>query len=91
MPNYDYLCTQCGNKKVIFQKISEEPLKECSKCHQLTFRRGPGGGVGLHFHGSGFYRTDYEEKRSTEETPSPKETPSSSSSKGCGCGKTSCQ
>jgi putative FmdB family regulatory protein len=59
MPHYDYYCTHCKHQLETFQKISDEPLKECTQCHQPTLKRKPGGGIGLRFQGSGFYITDY--------------------------------
>ena len=32
MPIYEYKCEGCGEKIEIIQLISEEPLKDCSKC-----------------------------------------------------------
>lgn len=59
MPTYDYTCVKCGHHKEVRQNITDEPLKMCDKCHEETLRRGPGGGIGLSFKGSGFYITDY--------------------------------
>lgn len=89
MPNYDYVCTHCGYREEILQKITEEPLKECPQCRNSTFKRKFGTGAGLQFHGSGFYLTDYAPKPSSgqESPPSAEDNKSS----GCGCGKSSCQ
>lgn len=76
MPNYDYKCEGCGHRCEIFQKISDAPLKECPSCHQQTLQRGPGGGIGLSFKGSGFYINDY---------ASPQNQPSNAPEKGSGC------
>jgi putative FmdB family regulatory protein len=59
MPNYDYQCDACGHAEEIFQKMSEDPLSKCPSCLQISFKRKPGGGAGLHFKGTGFYITDY--------------------------------
>jgi len=59
MPTYDYHCTECGHKLEAMQKITADPLKTCPKCSKETLLRGPGGGIGLQFRGSGFYKTDY--------------------------------
>lgn len=85
MPHYDYVCSECGHQEEIFQKITDSPLTECPQCSQQTFKRGPGGGIGLQFHGSGFYITDYDSKPKVSEKDSPPKPP-----KGCGCGKQSC-
>lgn len=71
MPHYDYSCTCCGHQEEIFQKMTEDPLSHCPTCHQVTFKRKPSGGSGLHFKGSGFYITDYNQA------------PSAPSSEGC--------
>ncbi len=57
MPVYEYQCTECGEIKEAFQKISDPPLTTCSHCNgglkklisQSTF----------HLKGSGWYVTDY--------------------------------
>jgi len=57
MPVYEYQCTECGEIKEAFQKISDAPLTTCSHCKgslkklisQSTF----------HLKGSGWYVTDY--------------------------------
>jgi putative FmdB family regulatory protein len=59
MPTYDYHCKNCNHVFDALQKITEEPLKTCPNCGQDTLIRGPGGGIGLQFKGSGFYITDY--------------------------------
>ena len=69
MPTYDYHCPACGFKTEIFQKISDSPQKTCPKCHQETFKRGPGGGIGLLFQGTGFYKTDYANSNPSECCP----------------------
>jgi len=61
MPVYEYQCTECGQIKEAFQKISESPLKTCFHCKgdlkklisQSTF----------HLKGSGWYVTDYGGKK----------------------------
>lgn len=67
MPTYEYLCKNCGNRFEIWQKMSDEPLTECSQCKGSIARViYP---VGIHFKGSGFYNTDHrKEVRSEPET-----------------------
>ena len=64
MPTYDYCCKACGKHTEAFQKISEPALVQCPHCKQEALQRGPGGGAGLAFKGSGFYITDYAKKQS---------------------------
>ena len=83
MPTYDYRCTECHHVFEESQSINAQPLKKCPKCQKETLKRGPGGGIGLSFKGTGFYITDYPKN---DGGPS-KEPPTSG---GCGCGKNSC-
>ncbi len=83
MPNYDYRCTSCGKMSEAFQKITDEPLVTCPNCQSNTLQRGPGGGIGLVFSGSGFYSTDYNPSTKPLDEPSPKKPGGS-----CSCGNT---
>lgn len=58
MPTYEYQCENCGYKFEKFQKMSDEPLKECPKCGK-GIKRLIGAGMGIIFKGKGFYATDY--------------------------------
>ena len=58
MPTYEYECEKCGVTFERFQKITEEPVKECPECGGPV-RRLIGAGAGVIFKGSGFYATDY--------------------------------
>jgi putative FmdB family regulatory protein len=58
MPTYEYRCPSCGNEFEKFQKMSDEPVAECTSCGAAATRR-ISGGAGLVFKGSGFYITDY--------------------------------
>lgn len=82
MPTYEYHCTQCKRATEIVHKITEDPIKVCPACGHETLRRGPGGGNGLLFKGTGFYKTDYDSSK-------PLDMPESSAKSGgcCPCGK----
>ncbi|MGH7459107.1 MAG: FmdB family zinc ribbon protein [Longimicrobiaceae bacterium] len=58
MPTYEYLCRACGHHFEKFQRMSDEPVAECSECG-VKVERKLSGGAGLIFKGSGFYITDY--------------------------------
>jgi len=58
MPTYDYRCKNCGYQFEAFQKMSEEPLRDCPVCNG-TIQRLISAGNGFIFKGSGFYITDY--------------------------------
>ena len=70
MPTYEYYCTSCGFE------FASEPINICPQCDGQVKRR-ISGGTGLIFKGSGFYITDYKNKKSspasTSEEPKKKE------------------
>ncbi len=58
MPTYEYECCECPNRFEVFQKMTEEHLKDCPKC-KGEVRRLVGIGSGVIYKGSGFYTTEY--------------------------------
>ena len=62
MPTYEYRCLSCEHQFERFQRMSDEPVKECEVCGEpvkrLLFP------VAIQFKGNGFYTTDYA-RRST--------------------------
>ncbi len=60
MPNYEYLCKNCGHRFEQIRKFSDKQLRKCPEC----------GGVieqvisapAMQFKGSGWYVTDYPKK-----------------------------
>lgn len=62
MPTYLYECEKCGRFEE-FQKITDDPLKECPKCEGEV--RKIIGSPGIIFKGSGFYSTDNGDSSST--------------------------
>ena len=63
MPTYDYICNECNEMYEYFQSMSDDPLTECSECKKDSLRRLISGGTGLIFKGSGYYLTDYKNKK----------------------------
>src|SRR5271167_4690130 len=63
MPNYEYLCKNCGHRFEQIRKFSDKQLRKCPEC----------GGVieqvisapAVQFKGSGWYVTDYAKKGSS--------------------------
>lgn len=57
MPTYVYECKACKQQFETFQKMTDEPVKQCPKCNgnvkRLLFP------VGIVFKGSGFHINDY--------------------------------
>ena len=64
MPTYEYKCSDCGHEFEIIQSMKDEPLKKCPNCGKNKLRKIISGGVGVIFKGSGFYQTDYVDKKS---------------------------
>ena len=60
MPTYEYRCASCEHQFERFQRMSDDPVKECEVCGEpvkrLLFP------VAIHFKGNGFYSTDYGKK-----------------------------
>lgn len=75
MPTYDYRCKDCGHQFEAFQSISAEPFTDCPVCSGRVERL-IGGGAGLVFKGSGFYITDYKNKKDNTSTKSKPESTS---------------
>jgi putative FmdB family regulatory protein len=69
MPTYEYACPKCGHTFELVQSMRDEPLKKCPKCKKTGVKRLVGAGAGLIFKGSGFYITDYKNKK--EPAPKP--------------------
>lgn len=59
MPTYDYECDSCGHEWELFQKITDDAVKQCPACKKKKARRLFGTGAAIVFKGSGFYQTDY--------------------------------
>lgn len=72
MPTYDYKCENCGNEIEVFQSIKDTPLTKCEKCGKDTLKKMVSGGAGLIFKGSGFYLTDYKDKKTSNSSTSSK-------------------
>jgi putative FmdB family regulatory protein len=68
MPTYEYYCTECKFEFEEFQSIASEPLQKCPKCNGEVQRK-ISGGTGLIFKGSGFYITDYKNKKPSRPKP----------------------
>jgi putative FmdB family regulatory protein len=60
LPTYEYRCLACEHQFERFQRMSDEPVKECEVCgasvKRLLFP------VAIHFKGKGFYSTDYSKR-----------------------------
>jgi len=78
MPIYEYQCAECGEIEEAVQKISDLPLESCRHCtgklHKLISQSS------FHLKGSGWYVTDYKNKKSdVKDNVSKKEQPKTES------------
>ena len=73
MPTYDYICKECGDKFEHFQSMSSSPIQKRPDCEvkKCNVERIISGGTGLIFKGSGFYLTDYKNKKSDHKNSKP--------------------
>tara|TARA_B000000557_G_C20495160_1_gene325529 strand:+ start:223 stop:411 length:189 start_codon:yes stop_codon:yes gene_type:complete len=62
MPTYEYECANCGYKFERIQSINAKPLQTCSQCGEKTLKK-LFHTSGIIFKGSGFYTTDYKNKK----------------------------
>lgn len=81
MPIYEYRCEKCGSHIEVIQKISDAPLKRCTKCRgklEKTVSR-----TSFQLKGSGWYATDYSSKgtSATKSAPAGKDKPEKASEK----------
>ncbi|GAB3622946.1 hypothetical protein GCM10027418_10280 [Mariniluteicoccus endophyticus] len=81
MPTYQYRCKECQTDLEVVQKFTDDALTRCPECGRESLRK-VYNAVGVHFKGSGFYRTDSREAKTSSSKPSEKksETKSSDSS-----------
>lgn len=63
MPTYQYACTSCGHRFEAVQAFTDDSLTTCPVCSGQL--RKVYGSVGVVFKGSGFYRTDSRNGKST--------------------------
>jgi putative FmdB family regulatory protein len=57
MPIYEYECSNCGKRFEIFQKISDNPLRECKFCRGTLNKLISN--CSFQLKGTGWYATDY--------------------------------
>jgi putative FmdB family regulatory protein len=64
MPIYEYECAKCGAVQEVLQRFTDKPLKKCPECagklHKLISQSS------FHLKGSGWYVTDYANKKSSK-------------------------
>jgi len=85
MPIYEYQCKACGHELEAFQKLSDDPLKECPACGDLELTKLISA-AGFRLKGGGWYETDFkgsqDKKKNLAGTDSGSASASSSSASG---------
>ncbi|MDM8568773.1 zinc ribbon domain-containing protein [Thiotrichales bacterium HSG1] len=69
MPIYEYACNECEHKFETIQKMSDGPLVKCPSCGADSLKKLVSAAA-FHLKGSGWYKTDYADKKS-EAPPAP--------------------
>ena len=64
MPIYEYVCVNCGQELEAIQKFSDEPIKECPECKQLSLEKKTSVSA-FHLKGGGWYKDGYENSKSS--------------------------
>ena len=80
MPTYEYVCKACGNNWEATQRISEDPLKECPKCHAQAAERQISAGNFI-LKGGGWYADLYSSSPKKAETKTETKTETKSETK----------
>ena len=79
MPIYEYRCDNCGHELEAFQKLSEDPLRECPECSKEALIKKVSA-AGFRLKGGGWYETDFKSGKKKNVAGGETSTSSSSSS-----------
>jgi len=58
MPIYEYRCSECGQQKEFFQRMSDAPVTDCPVCGKPALIKLVSA-AGFQLKGSGWYATDF--------------------------------
>jgi putative FmdB family regulatory protein len=87
MPLYEYECGACGRRFELIRRFSDPAVDVCTLCGKGPVNRLVSSPA-IQFKGSGWYITDYAQKKKSEDTPkektetAAKESPSGAASSG---------
>ena len=79
MPIYEYQCESCGHQFDTIQKFSDDPLKDCPECDVAALKKMVSA-PSFRLKGSGWYETDFKDKKSSNAKSGDSSSSSSSSS-----------
>ena len=80
MPIYEYKCTECSYRLEKLQKMSDDPLKECPECEKPALTKLVSASS-FKLKGTGWYETDFKNKKKPESSSSDTVQSSSKSTK----------
>jgi len=80
MPIYEYKCTECDHRLEKLQKMSDDPLKNCPVCDNSSLIKLVSASS-FKLKGSGWYETDFKNKKKPEPSKGESSKTESSSSK----------
>src|SRR5258708_28007633 len=81
MPTYDYICTACKHAWELEQRIVEDPVRKCPKCHANKAKRQISSGAGFILKGGGWYADGYGSKKASSSESKADENASKTDSK----------
>ena len=58
MPIYEYECQACGHRQEAIQKMSDDPLVDCTACNKPKLKKMVSAPA-FRLKGSGWYETDF--------------------------------
>jgi len=79
MPIYAYRCAECGHALDVLQKVSDAPLTECPACHRPALAKQVTA-AGFQLKGSGWYVTDFRDKKTAAKDAAKADAPAESKS-----------
>jgi putative FmdB family regulatory protein len=65
MPIYEYVCTNCGERTEVIQRVGEKPVASCPHCGKRALKKAISAPA-IQFKGSGWYVTDYARAKKEE-------------------------
>ena len=80
MPIYEYKCTKCDHRLEKLQKMNDDPLKDCPECDRSSLTKLVSASS-FKLKGSGWYETDFKNKKKPESSSTEKSKGEGSSEK----------
>ncbi len=80
MPIYEYKCTECEHRLEKLQKMNDDPLKDCPECGKSSLTKLVSASS-FKLKGSGWYETDFKNKKKPESSSNEKAKAEGSSEK----------